>query len=618
MLLKQQNLEKKADEEMPDDLMDAISTWMKEHAHEYVPSRGYNKSTRNEYTPYLSQPPDTFNDYVDDLVDAVGGEFDMDLRDTEWVNLEAEELLSSATKNRKEEDEYGEAEYGRSRRGSANLNKVIEDMQEFEDEFLPAWKRWKAALASFGLTAQDFSNYEQGQRSVLSIIDAYANEIPEDAYIDQVDLQNQFLKIDPDAKLPINQRISTAVAKIYDTTALKAIFTALWSGVQSGFAKVPPANPGTEPPPTAPPAAPMPSGTREFEIAPGPSGLETASKKPARAQRVAATVARIGYSDKAKLTVKFDTGAKFAAYVAETALQRAAGLEVFDDLDPAEGLFFPFEEAGSVTFHMGSVAFPIDIVFLMDSPHGLQVGKVVANIEPGSQDWWSYPGTSAVLEVAGGMCKKANIKEGAICTIGMRIEAEESSSEYNISLPDYAGDSSIFELFDLISKHDSGHRTDLSEGNANVSLGELHAIERLLVDIDMGRYMPGYPAGQLSVSDSIMNRQEEAEYEAEQDYARNDMIIAEAWLPEIRELISENELDEDAEPEPEDDDVFMQPSGSLGSRTSVNAGGKFLGEFSSDEEAEAAIKDWMEENHFYPNVWKISDHGNVDGPIVLE
>jgi hypothetical protein len=86
-------------------------------------------------------------------------------------------------------------------------------------------------------------------------------------------------------------------------------------------------------------------------------------------------------------------------------------------------------------------------------------------------------------------------------------------------------------------------------------------------------------------------------------------------LPE--KYILERE-EEDEEFEPDEHDIFMYPSGQLGSRTSVSAGGKFLGEFSSDEEAEEAIKEWMEENKWWPNVWRVSDHGNIHGPIRID
>jgi hypothetical protein len=175
-------------------------------------------------------------------------------------------------------------------------------------------------------------------------------------------------------------------------------------------------------------------------------------------------------------------------------------------------------------------------------------------------------------------------------------------------------------LFKLLGEYYNGQSDPIyavqsRESKDNISLGELYAIESLLEDIDAGKYMHGYPSGQLSPSEAPMSKSEEAEYEADQESTRADMIIAEAWLPEIRELISENEQDEE-DPEPDEDDIFMKPSGALGGSTSVTAGGEFLGEFSSDEEAEAAIKEWMEKNNYYPNVWQVSDHGNVS-PVIL-
>ena len=70
--------------------------------------------------------------------------------------------------------------------------------------------------------------------------------------------------------------------------------------------------------------------------------------------------------------------------------------------------------------------------------------------------------------------------------------------------------------------------------------------------------------------------------------------------------------EEDFEPvEPDDDDCFYSPSGSLGSKTSVRCGGKFIGEFNSDEEALEAIRNWQDKNKYWPNIWFVSDHGNA-------
>ena len=65
--------------------------------------------------------------------------------------------------------------------------------------------------------------------------------------------------------------------------------------------------------------------------------------------------------------------------------------------------------------------------------------------------------------------------------------------------------------------------------------------------------------------------------------------------------------------EPTEGDYVLSDSGPLGSKTSVSeVGGAFLGEFSSNEEVDAFIKERMEKEQFWPSVWYMSDHGNVE------
>lgn len=367
-----------------------------------------------------------------------------DLLDTQMLDSE-ESNIASALHNQfdmlyNQYRDYHREMYPQNKWSSHYLNKTIEDMQKFENEFFSAQKKWQATLhankeflamlASVGLTAQDFSTPEQGQRSVEQLLDSYGNDVPEDAYIPNDTLQAEFSKVDPNVKLPILQRITTAISKIFDTGTLSDIFSDLYKGIQSGFEHVP-----IPPQENVNPQEKLPSGTRTFEETPGPSGLETASMKLKAAKKiskVSSTVARIGYVNADRMRVKFANGNIISAYVAATPMQKATGLEVFDSLDIADGLLFPFDEEGSATFHMGSVQFPIDIVFLMESPHGLEVGKIVSNIQPGVPDWWSYPKTSAVLELAGNACKKLNIKVGSLCSVSKRIEAQMEPSEEDL------------------------------------------------------------------------------------------------------------------------------------------------------------------------------------------
>jgi hypothetical protein len=135
-----------------------------------------------------------------------------------------------------------------------------------------------------------------------------------------------------------------------------------------------------------------------------------------------AMVARSTYTSTIKKKVKFDNDTVFTVDVAETPAQKAAGLEVFDSLSERAGLLFPFAHPDHVTFHMGCVKFPIDILFLMHDDLGLKVAKIVHNANPGDLDLWSCPDTACVLEIPGGSCNKLGIGIDSYCKISDRIE----------------------------------------------------------------------------------------------------------------------------------------------------------------------------------------------------
>jgi hypothetical protein len=82
---------------------------------------------------------------------------------------------------------------------------------------------------------------------------------------------------------------------------------------------------------------------------------------------------------------------------------------------------------------------------------------------------------------------------------------------------------------------------------------------------------------------------------------------------------SEEEPFEEAseEDQPDEDDLFIQDSGPLGSQYSVGTQHKHIGTYADSEEMEKAIKEWMDANKFWPNIWYISDHGNVS-PYKME
>jgi len=62
--------------------------------------------------------------------------------------------------------------------------------------------------------------------------------------------------------------------------------------------------------------------------------------------------------------------------------------------------------------------------------------------------------------------------------------------------------------------------------------------------------------------------------------------------------------------EPQEEDYIIYDTGPLGSMCGVGVyGGKQLGTFLSAESAEAFIKETMETDDYYPNTWRMDDHG---------
>lgn len=61
----------------------------------------------------------------------------------------------------------------------------------------------------------------------------------------------------------------------------------------------------------------------------------------------------------------------------------------------------------------------------------------------------------------------------------------------------------------------------------------------------------------------------------------------------------------------QEDDYVIRDCGKLGCKTSVSCDGKTK-IFNSFDEAIAFINEDMQEQNFYPNIFQISDHGNVN------
>jgi len=113
--------------------------------------------------------------------------------------------------------------------------------------------------------------------------------------------------------------------------------------------------------------------------------------------------------------------AEFECDVADDIADKAAGLEPYRSLPESAGLLFPYNRPSNVLYHMGSVSFPIDIVFV-DSKN--KIKKIYKNIQPGSLATFGCADVTAVLEIVGGLSDRLGI------TIGHKISVESKSDDY--------------------------------------------------------------------------------------------------------------------------------------------------------------------------------------------
>ncbi len=90
-------------------------------------------------------------------------------------------------------------------------------------------------------------------------------------------------------------------------------------------------------------------------------------------------------------------GLTFSCDAAETEFDRTRGLQGYGPLMPHEGLLFVFPYPGRPTFHMGTVSFPITIVWIGPDRRVTRVTDAL----PGDSGQWTAP-AQYVLEVASG------------------------------------------------------------------------------------------------------------------------------------------------------------------------------------------------------------------------
>jgi Na+/H+ antiporter NhaD/arsenite permease-like protein/uncharacterized membrane protein (UPF0127 family) len=103
------------------------------------------------------------------------------------------------------------------------------------------------------------------------------------------------------------------------------------------------------------------------------------------------------------------------ALLCDTAGKRTQGLQGFRQLARDEAALFIFEKPEAVTFWMGSVAYPLDIIFITVDK---RVGQVFLACRPGSRDYYSWEERVAwVIETAAG----SGIKVGDKISIQLKM-----------------------------------------------------------------------------------------------------------------------------------------------------------------------------------------------------
>jgi uncharacterized membrane protein (UPF0127 family) len=103
-------------------------------------------------------------------------------------------------------------------------------------------------------------------------------------------------------------------------------------------------------------------------------------------------------------------GTNVHCQVADTAELQRMGLSKHAELGMYDGMIFPYEKPTRVAFHMSTVRFPIDIIFVGSDG---RVTNIVDDIQPGTPGVWRMPHTSAVIEVNGGFARAHSLEVGA-------------------------------------------------------------------------------------------------------------------------------------------------------------------------------------------------------------
>lgn len=150
-------------------------------------------------------------------------------------------------------------------------------------------------------------------------------------------------------------------------------------------------------------------------------------------------------NDLAKIShikVEASDGTSKAEFLCDVALSledKIAGLQPYKTLKYGSGLLFPYDRPQDVTYHMGAVAFPIDIIFVQASG---KIKKIAENIAPGTLGVFGAPNVSMVLEISGGASRELGLKVGD--SVYRNSVTSESIDEFNKLYGNYSSKNSFY------------------------------------------------------------------------------------------------------------------------------------------------------------------------------
>ena len=135
---------------------------------------------------------------------------------------------------------------------------------------------------------------------------------------------------------------------------------------------------------------------------------------------------------KAQVTIYRGADAPLASFhcgIAENVQQQVIGLQSYKSLDETAGLLFEYDQPKDLLYHMGTVSFPIDIIFVDENQ---AIKRIYPNIRPGTMATFGCADVQYVLEVYGGLSDRLGIDFGDTVDIEkssplLRTASEEAS-----------------------------------------------------------------------------------------------------------------------------------------------------------------------------------------------